>query len=345
MGLDPHRVLYRWDLDKTYLRTEFDTVRDLLRTAVEKPIDKRTVPGASALLRELRATEPAGIAILSGSPSQMRKALEAKLRLDGVTWDHFTLKPSLQKLLRGKVRFLRDQLSYKLGALLTARATGEPDVREMLFGDDAEADAFIYSLYADIAAGRIGEETLLAVFERARVYKDDIPHLIHLSRQIPRRDHVARIFIHLDRMRSQSSFEDFGNRVCPCNNYFQAAVVLLESGVLDAAAVYRIAVDLILRDGFDEVGLVASFDEMARQGFVGMDGARLLADRSVEADGNTFGIAARSVAKMQDHFSEREGRLGPSKEVALHPIDYVDLFSRDKARAHAAKRRAKWRRR
>ena len=49
--LDRHRLVYRWDLDKTYLRTEFDTVRDVLRTAFEKPHDKRTVPGAAALLR------------------------------------------------------------------------------------------------------------------------------------------------------------------------------------------------------------------------------------------------------------------------------------------------------
>ena len=31
----PH--IYRWDLDKTYLRTDFDTLRDLVRTAIERP--------------------------------------------------------------------------------------------------------------------------------------------------------------------------------------------------------------------------------------------------------------------------------------------------------------------
>src|SRR5437762_8053906 len=34
----------RWDLDKTYLRTEFETVRDLVRTALERPDEKRTNP-------------------------------------------------------------------------------------------------------------------------------------------------------------------------------------------------------------------------------------------------------------------------------------------------------------
>jgi hypothetical protein len=37
---DVHIVF--WDLDKTYLRTEFDTVKDLLRTAFERePIQAR----------------------------------------------------------------------------------------------------------------------------------------------------------------------------------------------------------------------------------------------------------------------------------------------------------------
>ena len=111
----------RWDLDKTYLRTEFDSLRDLVKTALERPDQKRTNPGASTLLREMVR---AGIRvhILSGSPEQMRKNLEDKLRLDGITWDSFTLKPNLQNLLRLRFRAVRDQLGYKLPALLRARA-------------------------------------------------------------------------------------------------------------------------------------------------------------------------------------------------------------------------------
>ena len=30
----------RWDLDKTYLRTEFDSLRDLVKTALERPDQK-----------------------------------------------------------------------------------------------------------------------------------------------------------------------------------------------------------------------------------------------------------------------------------------------------------------
>ncbi len=111
----------RWDLDKTYLRTEFDTLRDMLATALERPDQKRTNPGASTLLREM-VRSGIRVHILSGSPEQMRRRLEDKLRLDGVTWDTFTLKPNLQNLLRLRFRAVRDQLGYKLPALLRARA-------------------------------------------------------------------------------------------------------------------------------------------------------------------------------------------------------------------------------
>ena len=130
----PH--ISRWDLDKTYLRTEFDTVRDLVRTAFERADEKRTNPGAATLLREM-ARAGVSIHILSGSPEQMRRRLEDKLRLDGITWDSFILKPNLQNMLRLRFRALKDQLGYKLPALLDARtALGASDARETLFGDD-----------------------------------------------------------------------------------------------------------------------------------------------------------------------------------------------------------------
>src|SRR6202046_3982431 len=139
VGLASH--IARWDLDKTYLRTEFDTLRDLVKTALERPDQKRTNPGAATLLREMVR---AGISvhILSGSPEQMRRRLEDKLRLDGISWDSFTLKPNLQNVLRLRFRALKDQLGYKLPALLQARATmNERDARnqdgprqETLFG-------------------------------------------------------------------------------------------------------------------------------------------------------------------------------------------------------------------
>jgi len=161
----------RWDLDKTYLRTEFDTVRDLVRTALERADEKRTNPGAATLLREMKRAG-VNVHILSGSPEQMRRRLEDKLRLDGIAWDTFTLKPNLKNVLRLRFRAVKDQLGYKLPALLRTRTdegAAVQDARETLFGDDAEADAFVYSLYADIMEGRVGEELVHTIGERGRV--------------------------------------------------------------------------------------------------------------------------------------------------------------------------------
>ena len=50
--------VYRWDLDKTYLDTDFESVRGLFRSAVESARNKRAIPGATALLRELARERP-----------------------------------------------------------------------------------------------------------------------------------------------------------------------------------------------------------------------------------------------------------------------------------------------
>jgi hypothetical protein len=261
----------RWDLDKTYLRTEFDSLRDLVRTALERPDEKRTNPGASTLLREM-VRSGVRVHILSGSPEQMRRRLEDKLRLDGITWDTFTLKPNLQNLLRLRFRAVRDQLGYKLPALLRARARlaqqGEhaAESTETLFGDDAEADAYVYSLYADFVAGRVEEDALLSVLERGRVYEDVVAEAMETARTVERADAIERIFIHLERQTPPDDFRRYGLRVVPFYNYLQAAFVLYEDGRLGPESVLRVAVELVTEHRFAGDALARSYLDLARRG-------------------------------------------------------------------------------
>jgi hypothetical protein len=261
----------RWDLDKTYLRTEFDTLRDLVKTAFERPDQKITNPGASTLLREM-VRAGVRVHILSGSPEQMRRRLEDKLRLDGITWDSFTLKPNLQNVLRLRFRAVRDQLGYKLPALLASRArlahAGEPGlgVTETLFGDDAEADAYVYSLYADFLAGRLGEELLLDVLKRGRVYEDVVHAAMDTARTIEHAGVVERILIHLDQQTPPDDFRAYGPRVVPFYNYLQAAFVLHEDRRLGPDGVLRVAVELVTEHRFDGDALARSYQDLARRG-------------------------------------------------------------------------------
>lgn len=338
-SVERSRRVYRWDLDKTYLRTEFDTVRDLLKLAFETAAQKRTVPGAAALLREITATQPLGIYIVSGSPEQLRRVLEKKLRLDGIRWDGFTLKPQLANLLRGRFRFLKDQISYKLVALLESRAQLGERVDEFMFGDDAEADAFIYSIYSDLCAGRVDAQTLTQVLERAGVYEDEIPRIVRLASKVPRHDGGRSIFIHLDRICSPDGFADYGKRVCPFYNYLQPALVLLDHGAIDPLAVVRVAAELVIHHGFTADALAASFTDMAERGHVGSAGARRLVGAFDEIEESHF---ARTHPVLASFVGSLETAAADLPEQPSHEpceIDYVNLFSRDKARARLAKKR------
>jgi hypothetical protein len=257
--------VFRWDLDKTYLKTEFDTVRDLLRSAFEGAEAKQAVPGAAALLRELRKDEGARVCFISGSPKQMRRVLAKKLALDGVEFDEFVLKPNLHNLFRGRFRALREQVGYKLPALLTGRSGLPAETRETCFGDDAEADAFVYSLYADVVAGRVDRTLLESVLAAARVYPDDAQRTLTLADSIPHGDAVDRIFIRLDRFSPTSRFDRYGARLVPVYNYFQAALVLLEDGLLDEDAVLRVALDMVDRFDYSLDALRNSLQDLLRR--------------------------------------------------------------------------------
>lgn len=243
-------------------------MRDLVRTAFERPDEKRTNPGAATLLREM-ARAGVSIHILSGSPEQMRRRLEDKLRLDGIRWDSFVLKPNLQNLLRLRFRALRDQLGYKLPSLLKARAQEEPvalDARETLFGDDAEADAFVYSLYADVLSGRVSDSVVARICERGRVYEDVVKKTIDLVHGIAPREVVERVLIHLDQQTPPDDFRIYGPRVVPFYNYLQAAFVVHEDGRIPAEGVLRVASELVTQHRFDGDALARSYADLGRRG-------------------------------------------------------------------------------
>lgn len=321
----------RWDLDKTYLRTEFDTVKDLIRTALERADEKRTNPGASTLLREMGA---AGVAvhILSGSPEQMRSRLEDKLRLDGITWESFTLKPNLKNMLRLRFRALRDQLGYKLPALLEScanapKAIAEAGVRETLFGDDAEADAFVYALYADVVSGRVTVHELERVCEGGRVYEDVAEQITRFAAQIEKRDVVERVLIHLEGQSPPDDFRVYGRRVVPFYNYLQAAFVVFEDGRVPAESVLRVAVELAVQHRFDGDGLARSYAELGRRGHLRGVRVNELAE-SIETWARPRNVAALSeIEDMVKKLPELAAKAGEAYrgDESTEPPDYAKL--------------------
>lgn len=335
-SVPPPAHISRWDLDKTYLRTEFDTVRDLVRTAFERADEKRTNPGAATLLREL-ANAGVSIHILSGSPEQMRRRLEEKLKLDGIRWDDFTLKPNLKNMLRLRFRALRDQLGYKLPALLASRTSaGESleGVRETLFGDDAEADAFVYSLYADIMAGRAGEALVRQICERGRVYEDVTERTIRSVRLVEPAPVVERILIHLEQQTHPRDFQVFGTRVVPFYNYLQAAFVVHEDGRLPSVSLLRVASEMVMLHRFDGDALARSYADVVKRGHLagtkieGLEAA--LPEFEKHSPAPVRDEVRRMIDRLSPHASLARQRWSPIEESPIP--DYLALVGRHNPR-------------
>lgn len=339
------RHVFRWDLDKTYLRTEFDSVRDLIKSAIETAADKQAYPGATAMLRTLSNTDGYKVCIVSGSPTQMRTVLAAKLALDGVTYDEFVLKDNLRNILRGRFRALRAQIPYKLPALLASRGKSPPAPSETLFGDDAEADAIVYCLYADLLAGRVDHETLARILSSARAYDDEAARTLALARAAPPGDVVRRIVIHLDRRSPTLGFRQFGPRLVPVFNYFQAALVLFADGVLDARQLLFVAFEMLDSGQYHLATLANSLQDLMRRNRLSSDTVLALADQ-VAAMTTGGLLAARPdlppFATIARAFTERVRELRGAAPLAWptdpEPLDYVSLVDHEHDHRRARRR-------
>jgi hypothetical protein len=234
--------VFRWDLDRTYLDTDIHSVQGLVRTALERPEDKRNIPGSAVLMRALQKQDPgARVHLISGSPRQMRQVIEAKLELDGVVVDELTLKDNLGNLKRGRFRAVRGQVGYKLPELLRHRCGLGPTVSETLFGDDNEQDALVYGLYNAVLTRQIGSDDLTRVLEASGVYQDAIHSAMQSLRKLPQSPPIEDAFILLDRRSPPSAFLGLGDSVRPVHSWAQAALVLHARGRLDGEGWVRVA--------------------------------------------------------------------------------------------------------
>ncbi len=313
--------IYRWDLDKTYLETDFDSLRGLVRSATEPARAKRALPGATPLLRALSQRTGARVFILSGSPTQLRDVLEEKLRLDGIRFESLVLKDSLRHLRRGQVRMIRSQFGYKLPALLRARAGLGGATRETLFGDDAEVDALVYSVYADVVAGRVGADRLSRIMEAGGAYPGQIADARASLARLSTTEAVERIFIRLERRSAPQRFAALGARLVPVHSWWQAALVLFGAGHIDAFATVRVLRSVWESRGRDTWAICGLTQDILRRGHV---------------DAEVLGRLELPEALRGEllRAGERVGSLS-APAAASAAVDYVRLLQRWKRKAGA----------
>jgi hypothetical protein len=276
-------VVYRWDLDKTYLKSDFESLRKMMRVPFERAEDKIDEPGVVALMRALRASARAEgrkvlVYFISASPPQIGRAIREKLTLDGVEVDGIVFKDQLQHLVRGRFRFLREQIGFKLAELLKARLAAPPGAVEYLFGDDWESDSLCYSLYADVVSGRLDHQALGDILVRLRIDPARLVEIRALARKVKAANAVSRIFINLERRTPPGRFRAFGARLVPTFNYFQTALVLHDEGMVPLAAVVAVGHSLIDRAKYTRVQLRNSLDDLVRRGHLRRDDPHLRRD-------------------------------------------------------------------
>ncbi|HWP66218.1 MAG TPA: phosphatase domain-containing protein [Candidatus Limnocylindria bacterium] len=336
----PAPLLCRWDLDKTYLHSEFDTLRQLWRTAWERAEDKVAVPGVPELIKAMKAAaERHGRQIatyfVSASPPQIGGAIRDKLALDGVPYDGITFKNQLEHLKRGKFRNLREHVGFKLGELLRGRRLAPPGAHELLFGDDWESDPLTYSLYADVLAGVMPAASLDVVLRRIGVDPRVVPELTALATEL-RPGVVDRIFINLARRTPPRALRVFGSRLVPTFNYFQTALVLSGMGYLDPVDVVGVADALVTRHGYTDRRLGYSLDDLVRRQLVTPHAARRAAMALRRAKLLAPGRPSPAVVRLRDWAQDLRARRRPlAPRTAL---DYGSVFERfpNLARARAA---------
>ncbi len=237
--------VFIWDIDKTYLDTRFSQLKGLLRIPFEAGLDKRAYPGVVSLLQALRDgpadREHRPLYFISASPRQLRGHVEKKMLLDGIEFDGITFKDPLKVLFRGQLDQLKEQVAFKLSALLLLAEELPDGARCHLFGDDAEKDALIYSLFGDVVAGRLRGAELEWTLRELGVRSDYAHNVARRTAPMPPRELVEAIHIHLVRHPDGSTIADFGPHVVGYTGAGAVAKLLAERGLLAAEQAALIA--------------------------------------------------------------------------------------------------------
>ncbi len=239
------------DLDKTYLETEFESWIKMAKIPFESPHDKITVPGASEVLELIRwggdprscVAPRSAIHFVSSSPPQLRIALDGKLTLDNLEWSSDTFKNQTYNLRMARIDLLRHHIAYKTKALLDIAARLPAESRLLMFGDNAEFDAFIYTGVKLFLERRIDKSGLKDWLRGAKVEDAVIAQVVRDDLTLPADLSVAAIYIRNVPGYSSTAISRFDGTWYQFDSWLQVAWSLMGLGVIDPAALPSIIRD------------------------------------------------------------------------------------------------------
>src|SRR6185369_7377747 len=194
-----------------------------------------------------------------------------------------------------------------------------------LFGDDWESDPIIYSLYADVIAGRLEHDALADILVRLRIDPARLVEIKALSQRIQPADAVRRIFINLERRTPPDRFRSFGARLVPTFNYFQTALVLYEEGVLPLDAVGDVGRSLLERSAYTHERLRNSLDDLVRRGYLSAFAAASARRDLTEASVLPMGVIGSWPRQLWRRWRRRRAPMPQPPPVPTTHIEYPRL--------------------
>ena len=337
-----------FDLDKTYLDTRFESLRKLVRIPFEKAEDKRNIPGAAAIVRELRRgisakAPPVPIYFISGSPEGMQAVIKEKLKLDGVGFDGILFKNWRSAVKKFQFKKIIDKIGFKLAALLYARSVYPHKARELLFGDDSEYDATIYALYSDIVSGELTDYEALTILKKWDVAPDEMELIRENMNRLKAsdykpRDVVQKIFIHLDQSTPAHFHTSLSDKVIPTQNYFQTAVILYKIDAITRAGLYRVISDMMRNYNFGVTEFSVSTEDLLRRGVIDRGEARKLLKTIYK--GNPLALPRRIISDLKSEFMRTINTVSrmPDNLMPVRRADDQELTLVEKYLRHSPKR-------
>jgi hypothetical protein len=185
------------DIDETYLRTDFRSLRGLAATALQFAIDKIVYPDMSLLFKTLKRRRDCALFFISSSPRQLRGVMERTFLLEEVPHDGMVLRDTLHLALSGKASELRNPFGYKLFAILELLSDFPDGSRLVLLGDDTESDADVYEIVRRLSAGDIGKAEIERVLYERGIHTDHVVAVLGKLARLTLRFDVAALFIRI----------------------------------------------------------------------------------------------------------------------------------------------------
>ena len=258
--------IFIWDLDKTYLDTDFGGFRKILKIAFEQAIEKQNVPGTDQLVRSLaKYNTPFPIFFISASPPQMQEKIYEKWMHDKIQPYGFYSKDNLKNLKFGRWSRLTNHIGFKIQALMEIRFLISKDTKMVCWGDDSESDATIYSLFSDICSYRLSDKETTSLLKEFNVLSEQIDLILELRDQKGHFDPIHRVYINLAIDTDPEYYRKYGRRLMAVGNSFEVALDLFQRGFLNLEGVKEVAINLVESYGFKPFQLEESYELLVKR--------------------------------------------------------------------------------